>query len=81
MTLKPKKKDLAAEWREARLLHPLYSALGREFVIELPPCPDLESGVDRSAAGVGRASPRSGFSKWTRRSRSINCANSFRPQV
>lgn len=46
MTLKPKKKDLAAEWREARLLHPLYSALGREFVIELPPCPDLESGMD-----------------------------------
>src|SRR6185295_7284090 len=46
MTLKPKEKDLAAEWREARLLHPLYSALGREFVIELPPCPDLESGMD-----------------------------------
>ncbi len=46
MTLKPKKKDLAAEWREARLLHPLYSALGREFVIELPSCPDLESGLE-----------------------------------
>ena len=46
MTLKPKTKDLAAEWREARLLHPLYSALGREFVIELPSCPDLESGLE-----------------------------------
>jgi len=46
MTFKPKKLDLAAEWREARLLHPLYSALGREFVIELPSCPDLESGVE-----------------------------------
>ncbi len=46
MTLKPKKLDLAAEWREARLLHPLYSALGREFVIELPSCPDLESGLE-----------------------------------
>ena len=46
MTLKPKKQDLAAEWREARLLHPLYSALGREFVIELPSCPDLESGLE-----------------------------------
>jgi hypothetical protein len=45
MTLKPKTQDLAAEWREARLLHPLYSALGREFVIELPSCPDLESGM------------------------------------
>jgi hypothetical protein len=47
MTLKPKMRDLAAEWREARLLHPLYSALGREFVIELPSsCPDLESGLE-----------------------------------
>lgn len=46
MTLKPKMQDLAAEWREARLLHPLYSALGREFVIELPSCPDLESGIE-----------------------------------
>jgi hypothetical protein len=46
MTLKPKRQDLAAEWREARLLHPLYSALGREFVIELPSCPDLEAGLE-----------------------------------
>ena len=46
MTLKPKTQDLAAEWREARLLHPLYSALGREFVIELSSCPDLESGLE-----------------------------------
>ena len=46
MTLKPKMQDLAAEWREARLLYPLYSALGREFVIELPSCPDLESGLE-----------------------------------
>ena len=80
MTLKPKKKDLAAEWREARLLHPLYSALGREFVIELPPCPDLESGME-----IRRRSPwnkpASGFSKWTRRSRSISCASFFRPRV
>jgi hypothetical protein len=46
MTLKPKKKDLAAEWREARLLFPLYSALAREFVIDLPACDDLEAGAD-----------------------------------
>jgi hypothetical protein len=45
MTLKSKKLDLAAEWRQARLLHPLYVELGREFVIELPSCPDLESGM------------------------------------
>src|SRR5216683_3571397 len=46
MTLKPKTQDLAAEWREARLLYPLYSALGREFVIELSSCPDLESSLE-----------------------------------
>ena len=46
MTLTPKKKDLAAEWREARLLYPLYSALAREFVIDLPACDDLEAGCD-----------------------------------
>jgi len=38
--------ELAAEWREARLLYPLYAALAREFVIELPPHSDLEAGVD-----------------------------------
>lgn len=41
--------DLSGEWRTARLLHPLYVALGREFVIEIPPCPDLEAGVDAPA--------------------------------
>jgi len=46
MTVTPKTKDLASEWREARLLHPLYSALAREFVIELPPSHDLEAGID-----------------------------------
>jgi hypothetical protein len=46
MTVKRKRKNLAAEWREARLLHPLYNALAREFVIDLPVCSDLESGLD-----------------------------------
>ncbi|HXP16755.1 MAG TPA: hypothetical protein VN868_06605 [Terriglobales bacterium] len=45
MSVKRKKKDLAAEWREARLLYPLYSALAREFVIDLPVCSELESGL------------------------------------
>src|ERR1700680_3378584 len=49
MTVTPKTKDLAAEWREARLLHLLYSALAREFVIDLPACDDLEAGVDDPA--------------------------------
>ncbi len=38
--------DLAAEWRDARMLYPLYAALAREFVIELPRHNDLEAGVD-----------------------------------
>ena len=38
--------DLAVEWRDARLLYPLYAALAREFVIELPRHNDLEAGVD-----------------------------------
>ena len=60
MTVTPKKKDLAAEWREARLLHPLYSALAREFVIDLPACDDLEwrkVGVALGQPGAQRCSP------------------------
>jgi hypothetical protein len=38
--------DLAAIWSSARRLHPIYAELGREFVIELPPCADLEVGAD-----------------------------------
>ena len=41
--------DFAAEWRDARLLYPLYAALAREFVIELPRHNDLEAGVDAPA--------------------------------
>jgi hypothetical protein len=38
--------DLRQEWATARQLYPLYAALAREFVIELPSCGDLEAGVD-----------------------------------
>ena len=37
------KSALPAEWREARALYPLYANLAREFVIDSPPCPDLEN--------------------------------------
>jgi len=37
--------DLGAEWQNALALYPLYCALAREFVIDLPPCSDLESGL------------------------------------
>jgi hypothetical protein len=37
---------LTAEWATALLLYPTYSALAREFVIDLEPCADLESGTE-----------------------------------
>jgi hypothetical protein len=43
MSTLPENDELAAEWQDFRILYPLYSALGREFVIELPPCGDLEA--------------------------------------
>src|SRR5205807_785779 len=46
MTVTPKTNDLTTEWHAARLLYPLYAALAREFVIDPPPCADLEAGVD-----------------------------------
>jgi hypothetical protein len=46
MTPTPQLSELAAEWRDARLLYPLYAALAREFVIDLPHHSDLEAGVD-----------------------------------
>lgn len=42
----PELNELAASWRNAQMLYPLYSALAREFVIEIPSCPDLEAEVD-----------------------------------
>jgi hypothetical protein len=41
--------EMGAEWRNALLLHPLYMSLAREFVIEAPACPDLETLSDAPA--------------------------------
>ena len=38
--------QLAADWQQALLLYPLYSALSREFVFEVAPCGVLETIVD-----------------------------------
>jgi len=46
MSTLPEADELAAEWQDFRLLYPLYSALGREFVIDLPPCSELEAGIE-----------------------------------
>src|SRR5215813_9168836 len=36
----------AQEWNAMRLLRLLYVRLAREFVIEAPPCDELDSGID-----------------------------------
>jgi hypothetical protein len=38
--------DLAAQWEAARRLYPIYFQIAREFVIEVQPCADLETGVN-----------------------------------
>ncbi len=35
-----------ARWQNARILYPIYTALSREFVIEVAECPELVSGGD-----------------------------------
>jgi len=37
--------DPAAQWKSACRLYPIYFELAREFVIDVPPCADLEAGV------------------------------------
>ena len=39
--------EIAAEWRTARRLFPFYSALIREFQLNVPHCKELENPVDR----------------------------------
>ena len=46
MNLSPEITDLTAEWQKARILYPMYAALAREFVVEMPRCSDLEAGVE-----------------------------------
>jgi hypothetical protein len=46
MTATTSLNELASEWTTARVLHPLYTALAREFVIDVPECADLEAAVD-----------------------------------
>jgi hypothetical protein len=45
--MSPELNRLSAEWNAARVLYPTYSALAREFVIDLTPCNDLEGGIEQ----------------------------------
>ncbi len=48
--------NLVAEWQSAQALHPLYAALAREAVIDVPPCNELEAGTaDPYPAAVQKA--------------------------
>ncbi len=42
----PRGNDPAAAWNSAKLLHTVYTAVAREFMIDIPPCAELESGAD-----------------------------------
>jgi hypothetical protein len=46
MTLPVAYNSLADEWRDGRTLYPIYSALIREFMVELHDCPSLAGGDD-----------------------------------
>ena len=41
--------DWRAEWETACILYPLYRALARQCVIDVAPCPELESGTETPA--------------------------------
>lgn len=47
-TKKPDLTAIAAQWREARRLYAVYSALLGRYALGLPPCRELESPVDRA---------------------------------
>ena len=40
--------EIAAQWRQARQLYEVYSALLENFALGLPPCRDLESPIDKA---------------------------------
>jgi hypothetical protein len=44
MTPSTPTQDLATQWSSARRLYPIYFELAREFVIDVKPCTDLETG-------------------------------------
>jgi len=46
MTAPTPVQDLAAQWKSARRLYPIYFELAREFAIDVKPCADLEAGVE-----------------------------------
>src|SRR5437016_13263769 len=46
MTTASQKTEPAAEWSAACLLYRTYAALARQFVIVLPACNDLQTGVE-----------------------------------
>lgn len=58
--------DPNATWLNLRRLYPVYSALAREFAIEVQPCPDLESAV-RTPSAQAVANARQWFEQMDER--------------
>ena len=50
MTPTTQNKSLSGDWQNSRQLYPLYVAMTREFVIDVPPCDDLEVGAEAPPA-------------------------------
>jgi hypothetical protein len=46
MTAPTPVQNLAAQWKSARRLYPIYFELAREFAIDVKPCADLEAGEE-----------------------------------
>src|SRR6266545_3009717 len=45
-------KAIAAEWRTARRLYPIFLGVAQRYGLEIKPCKDLESPIDRSEPEV-----------------------------
>ena len=58
MTTSASNRDWAALWGDARMLHPLYVSLAQEFVLEAPPCAELEAPVDSPEQEIVEAACR-----------------------
>jgi len=58
--------DPNATWLNLRRLYPVYSALAREFAIEVQPCPELESAV-RTPSSQAVANARQWFEQMDQR--------------
>jgi hypothetical protein len=70
-------KEIAAQWRTARRLYLVYSALLERYALGLPPCRELESPVDRAEPEVSEYGI--GLRRWMSAYTSISYGNCCKP--